>query len=115
MALLLDTQIIIWIEEDASKIPAHIKTIILRETEGYFSKVSVWEMAIKLKTGKLSLTQPLEIFIENFQRDYNFFPLDISLKHIYYTQQLPFHNRDPFDRLLIAQSLTENMQIVSAD
>ena len=115
MALLLDTQIIIWLEEDAIKIPDTIKTMILQEPKVYFSMISVWEMAIKLKTEKLKLMQPLETFIENFQRDYNFFPINISLQHIYYTQQLPFHHRDPFDRLIIAQSLLENIQMVSSD
>lgn len=115
MALLLDTQIIIWLEEDATKIPDNIKTRIFHDSEVYFSSVSVWEMAIKLKTEKLSLNQPLESFIKNFERDYGFFLLNISLKHIYHTQILPFHHRDPFDRLLISQSISEDIEIVSAD
>ena len=115
MALLLDTQIIIWLEEDPTKIPDLIKTLITQELKVYFSKVSVWEMAIKLKTKKLSLMLPLETFIDNFQRDYDFFLLDISLNHVYHTQHLPYHHRDPFDRLLIAQSLVDNIQIISSD
>jgi PIN domain nuclease of toxin-antitoxin system len=75
----------------------------------------VWEMAIKIKVEKLLLNQQLEVFIENFQQDYGFFLLDISLKHIYNTQILPYHHRDPFDRLLIAQSISEDIQIISAD
>ena len=115
MALLLDTQIIIWMEEDANKIPDHIKSLIFQEPEVYFSQVSVWEMAVKIKIDKLSLNHQLEVFVDNFQRDYNIFPLNISFKQIYHTQQLPLHHRDPFDRLLISQSLIENMHLVSAD
>ena len=115
MALLLDTQIIIWLEENPANIANEVRDQILAETTAYFSKASVWEMAIKIKTGKLSLKQPLDLFIDNFQIDYKFKLLDISLQHIYQTQQLPLHHRDPFDRLLIAQSIIENIAIISSD
>ncbi len=72
-------------------------------------------MSIKLKTGKLKLKQPLDLFIEYFQRDYFFQLPDISLRHIYYTQQLPLHHRDSFDRILIAQSSIEKIDIVTSD
>src|SRR6266487_1019464 len=115
MALLLDTQIIIWIEESPEKISIATKEKIFSDTEVYFSKASVWEMAIKLKTGKFTLKQPLPVFIRNFEHDYHFQILDISLSHIYQTQELPLHHRDPFDRLLAAQSLVENISIISSD
>lgn len=115
MALLLDTQFIIWIEENPLKISSNTKAQIFADPEVYFSKASVWEMAIKIKTGKLTLKQPLSIFITNFEYDYNFKILDISLPHIYQTQALALHHRDPFDRLLIAQSIVENISIVSSD
>ncbi len=72
-------------------------------------------MVIKLKTGKLTLKQPLPIFIRNFEHDYHFQILGISLSHIYKTHQLPPHHRDPFYRLLVAQSLVENISIISSD
>jgi PIN domain nuclease of toxin-antitoxin system len=112
---LLDTQIIIWLEENPANIANVVRDQILAETTAYFSKASVWEMAIKIKTGKLSLKQPLDLFIDNFQIDYKFKLLDISLQHIYQTQQLPLHHRDPFDRLLIAQSIIENIAVISSD
>ncbi len=115
MALLLDTQIIIWLEENPANIANEVRDQILAETTAYFSKASVWEMAIKIKTGKLSLKQPLDLFIDNFHIDYKFKLLDISLQHIYQTQQLPLHHRDPFDRLLIAQSIIENIAVISSD
>ena len=81
----------------------------------YLSDVSVWEIAIKTKTGKLKLNNTLEDFIKNFINDYKFFSLPIKTKHIYQTQKLDFHHQDPFDRLLIAQSITKNIPIVSSD
>ena len=72
-------------------------------------------MAIKVKTGKLNISQPLPTFIHNFQRDYKFNLLDISLSHIFELLQLPLHHSDPFDRLLIARSITENLPIISSD
>ncbi len=115
MALLLDTQVIIWLEENPTNIDNQVRNQILAETNVFFSKASVWEMAIKIKTGKLTLKQPLSLFIDNFKTDYNFRLLDISLPHIYQTQQLPLHHRDPFDRLLIAQSIIENIAVISSD
>ncbi len=115
MALLLYTEIIIWLQQNPADIANVVRDQILAETTAYFSKASVWEMAIKIKTGKLSLKQPLDLFIDNFQIDYKFKLLDISLQHIYQTQQLPLHHRDPFDRLLIAQSIIENIAVISSD
>ena len=115
MALLLDTQIIIWIEESPAKISTVAKSHIFSGELAYFSAASVWEIAIKIKTGKLSLQQPLDVFVANLYNGHRLLLLDISLPHIYYTQQLPLHHRDPFDRLLIAQSLTENIPVVTSD
>ena len=115
MALILDTQVIIWIEENPHRISDPVKDRIFSGPEVYFCKASVWEMAIKLKTGKLTLKQSLPIFIRNFEQDYQFKILEISLPHIYQTQELPLHHRDPFDRLLVAQSLTENIPVISSD
>ena len=115
MALLLDTQVIIWLESDSNKLSEEVKKLLSKESLVYFSHVSIWEMAIKIKTGKLSLDQNLETFIYDFQKDYQFIPLAITLKHIYKTQELEFHHKDPFDRLLIAQSIFEGFTIVSSD
>ncbi|MEO5910873.1 MAG: type II toxin-antitoxin system VapC family toxin [Pelobium sp.] len=115
MALLLDIQVMIWLEENPSKIAESTRNLIFKEKEVYYSHVSVWEMAIKIKTEKLFLNQTLETFIRNFQSDYHFLPLPISANHIYKTQELDFYHKDPFDRLLIAQSLIENIPLVSSD
>jgi len=79
MPLLLDTQIIIWLEERPANITTEVRNEILAESNVFFSKASVWEMTIKIKTGKLTLKQNLSLFIDNFQTDYIFQLLDISL------------------------------------
>ncbi len=66
MPLLLDTQIVIWLQSESSKLPQNVLGIILSEPDLYFSKVSVWEIAIKVKLGKLKLGQPLDQFVERF-------------------------------------------------
>ncbi len=72
-------------------------------------------MSIKSGLGKLSLTQPIEPFFENQPQLNRFEILPIALPHIAAVERLPHHHRDPFDRLLIAQSPTETMPLISAD
>ena len=79
------------------------------------SLASCWEIAIKAGTGKLSLGEPSCSFIER-EITQNFFGLlDINLNHATWVETLPSHHRDPFDRLLIAQAICENIPIRSAD
>lgn len=115
MPLLLDTQVVIWLQSDSFKLPRNTLEIILSEPKLYLSKVCVWEIAIKFKIGKLDLDQPVEKFVQSFLSSYKAQVLDISLSYIYQTQLLPLHHRDPFDRLLIAQAVVEQIAIVSSD
>jgi len=72
-------------------------------------------MSIKSSIGKLTLTQPIEPFILDQTQRNRFDILPITLAHIAAVERLPLHHRDPFDRLLIAQSFTENIALVTAD
>jgi PIN domain nuclease of toxin-antitoxin system len=92
-----------------------VKEKIFSEPLVLFSLVSVWEIAIKIKTGKLALQNSLEALVEDFIKDYSFDILHINQEHIYYTQQLPMYHKDPFDRLLLAQTIVEKIDIVSSD
>ncbi|MDW8465066.1 MAG: type II toxin-antitoxin system VapC family toxin [Chloroherpetonaceae bacterium] len=79
------------------------------------SLVSVWEIAIKVSMGKLSLQEPLGDFLRE-QLALNFIELlPISFEHLLKVRELPLHHRDPFDRLLIAQSLLENLPLIGRD
>jgi PIN domain nuclease of toxin-antitoxin system len=112
--ILLDTQIIIWLENDFDKISNSTLEIILT-SDLVISKVSIWEIAIKTKLGKLTIQKDLNRFIEDFTKDYSVHILDIKLPSIYHTQKMPFHHKDPFDRLIAVQAITENLQLLSSD
>jgi PIN domain nuclease of toxin-antitoxin system len=83
--------------------------------EIFFSSVSTWEMAIKIALGKLTLAMPLNSFVRSQILQYQFKPLLITYDHTYQVQFLPQHHRDPFDRLLIAQAMIENLVILTHD
>ena len=85
------------------------------EVERLFSIASIWEIAIKTSLGKLSFDKPLEQFLPEQIAANDARLLDISLSHALRVANLPFHHRDPFDRMIIAQSLTENVPILSDD
>ncbi len=113
---LLDTQRCIWWVDDSPKLSlAANKTMSSLENECYLSLVSVWEMAIKISLGKLKLATSLKRFITGnmVANDFKILPIDFS--HINKTESLPFHHRDPFDRLLVVQAMTEKLPIISAN
>lgn len=116
MRLLLDTHVFLWWVSDAEALSPKARAAIGKSgSECYVSAASCWEMAIKSSLGKLTLAQPLERFIpEQLQRN-DFRLLDMDFRHIAKTESLPFHHRDPFDRLLVTQALVEKMTLVSAD
>ncbi|MEO1094975.1 MAG: type II toxin-antitoxin system VapC family toxin [Cyanobacteria bacterium J06638_28] len=100
--------------------PARLSTLarnflIDSENEPVLSLASIWEMQIKLALGKLSLQLPLSDLVENEVKQNRLSLLSIELSHIYTLSNLPSHHRDPFDRLLIAQSRMMRLPIVSVD
>jgi PIN domain nuclease of toxin-antitoxin system len=114
--LLLDTHSFIWFVEDSPSLSAQARALIEEPTNAvFFSMASVWEMAIKVSLGKLHLSQPFDLFIPNQLLLNDITILDITVNHTLRVATLPFHHRDPFDRLLIAQSLVERMPCVSID
>ena len=79
------------------------------------SVVTAWEIVIKLGTGKLTLGRPLaQLWPESLAAN-DFAVLDVTSEHVLALEALPPHHRDPFDRLLIAQAITEGLDLVSAD
>ena len=116
MRLLLDTHIFLWFVLSPSQLSAAALAAIQNPQNRIFlSLVSAWEMSIKSGSGKLNLAQPIEPFVEDQARRNRFEILPITLPHIAAVERLPHHHRDPFDRLLIAQSITEAMPLISAD
>jgi PIN domain nuclease of toxin-antitoxin system len=116
MRLLIDTHIFIWYILDIQKLSATVRALIDDEDNKILlSTASVWEMAIKQSTGKLNFHLPFEVFIKQQLSLNDFNLLNINLDHLAVVATLPFHHRDPFYRLLIAQSLVEKIPILSVD
>ena len=116
MKILLDTHAFIWFVESNAKLSATAKALIENpNTEVKLSIASVWEMAIKVSTGKLSFTQPLDQFVPRQMAINRIELLTLEMAHTFAIIGLPFHHRDPFDRILLTQSLVENMPLVSND
>jgi PIN domain nuclease of toxin-antitoxin system len=117
MNLLLDTHAFIYFVngDDNSRLSEYAKAAILnKENVKFISIASVWEISIKVSLSKLELTLPLStipLVIENN----GFILQEIEISDVLKTAELPFHHRDPFDRLLIAQALNNDQKIITSD
>ena len=115
MDILLDTHAVIWLFEGNVKMSEKAKKSINNlESRVYVSVASLWELAIKLKTGKLNFEGGLDGFVRAIF-DNEFILLEIEIEHIRELVNLPLIHKDPFDRMIIAQSKVENLLIVTAD
>ncbi len=116
MRLLLDTHIFIWLIDGNPKLSQTARQAIEDESNTlHLSIVSLWEITIKTSLGKLELAIPLEQIFINFILPSGIEILPIHLPHLLILQTLPFHHRDPFDRLLISQAKSEILTLVSED
>jgi len=113
---ILDTHALLWITSDSDRLTSKAKSIYLDDkNEIWLSKASVWEMAIKISLKKLQIKNNIENFINDHVVGNGIKILDITLEQIYKLETLPFHHRDPFDRLIISQSMTEGIPVISSD
>jgi|SRR5688572_10956311 PIN domain nuclease of toxin-antitoxin system len=116
MKILLDTHTFIWFVMGNTKISAVARTLIEADNnEKIVSTASLWEIAVKLSIGKLNLALSFDEFVSKQLYGNGFDLLKIETGHISSVSTLPLHHRDPFDRLLIAQAIVENIPVVSAD
>lgn len=116
MKLLLDTHTFIWWDSQSSLLPSGVLALLKQsQHELIVSLASLWEIQIKSHLGKLQLRGSLPEIIQQQQVSNNVVLLPIALNHILELDQLPWHHRDPFDRLLIAQSRTEQAILVTRD
>lgn len=115
MNLILDTHSFIWFINGDNNLSAKARKEIENPVNAKFISIaSIWEMAIKVSLDRLEINRPFEDI--NKQIDNNGFEiLPILFEHTLKLTKLSFHHRDPFDRLIIAQSLTEKMPIISKD
>jgi PIN domain nuclease of toxin-antitoxin system len=116
MRVLIDTHVFIWWTSDVKKLSSRVHDLLLDpSTEAILSMVSIWEMQIKLSLGKLQFRTTLSELVDDEINRNRIELLPLSLSHIYALSNLPHHHRDPFDRILIAQSMDEDLQILSID
>ena len=116
MKVLLDTHALIWILSDDDRLSYRAREVFLeRDNKLFFSKASLWEMTIKISLGKLELVQNWLSVIEKEMASNSIQWLEIETGHCKTLADLPFHHRDPFDRLLISQAINESMSVVSVD
>ncbi|MBT8372163.1 MAG: type II toxin-antitoxin system VapC family toxin, partial [Deltaproteobacteria bacterium] len=85
------------------------------KNEIFFSAASAWELAIKTKLKRLKIKGDLESFIIEQLSTNRFVPLSITLSHSLFTEKLPQIHKDPFDRMIVAQSIVEDLPLISAD
>jgi PIN domain nuclease of toxin-antitoxin system len=113
--ILLDTNAFLYFINNDSALTETAKNTIESETDLSISIASSWEIAIKFSIGKLTLPDSFENFIpaQLLKNDIEILP--VNLRHLNKVSILPFHHKDPFDRVIIAQSAVENLAIVSSD
>ena len=116
MNLLLDTQALLWFVLDDPRLSRKaVDKIVALKRVVFVSPASLWEIAIKISLGKYKLPEDFQQFWDKQLYFNDFKLLPVSIAHTSLVAELPFHHRDPFDRLIIAQSLVEMVPVVSSD
>jgi PIN domain nuclease of toxin-antitoxin system len=115
MKLLLDTHTFLWFIDDSPQLSQKGKALLEADNALLLSIASLWEIAIKLNLGKLTVRMPTEALMTQQLTRNDIDVLSIAVAHLLVVSTLPLHHRDPFDRLLIAQAIVEQLPIVSAD
>ncbi len=111
MSIILDTHMLLWHLADDPRLKiSHSRIIEDVSHTKYFSIVSLWEIAIKISLGKLVINQTIDRIIPE-----EIYILDLKIPHIVKVKDLAFHHKDPFDRMIIAQAMVENMSVMTHD
>ena len=115
MKYLIDTHVFLWITENSPKLPDRIKKIVLNDDVPiYISIASFWEIAIKLGKGTLKIDSDLSE-LKRLSDENNFTVLPVSFECLQLLLNMPFHHKDPFDRLLVATAIIEDMTLITRD
>ena len=115
MQYLIDTHTFLWFTEGSSELSIKAKNLIKdKNNEIFISIGSLWEISIKTATGKLEIAGSYDLIIEDVTEN-EMEILPINFAHTVIQNQLPFHHRDPFDRIIASQAIVENMDFISID
>lgn len=112
MRLLLDTNVLLWLMEDSSRLSREARVLIADSSEVYVSSASIWEIAIKSELGKIK--EDAQIVAAKLEAA-GLKELHVTHRHAVATGKLPRLHKDPFDRLLVAQATSELMRFLTAD
>ncbi len=115
MNLLLDTHVLIWWAEGHPKLSSRAVSAIQNAEHVLFSAASVWEIATKVRLGKLIMTRSLADVVNDFVQRLHFEPLPITPDHARLAGELTGNHKDPFDRMLIVQAQHENLTVITSD
>ncbi len=116
MRVLLDTHSLLWLVTDDPRLSDKAREIFLdAENELLCSAVVGFEISVKHSLGKLELEESPRSFMDNRIRNNALTPFPVTMAHAVRVAELPFHHRDPFDRLLVAQALEEGVPLLSVD
>lgn len=112
MRLLIDSHVLIWFGENDPKLSRRARAQLTQAShEAFLSLASIWELSSKASAGRLDLPDPPETMMTNL----GFEMLPVELAHLQRMRELPRHHGDPFDRMLIAQALVEDLLLVTSD
>ena len=112
---IIDTHTLLWFMNGSPDLPEATRQLIGKSDKVYVSIATFWELAIKHSTGKLVLHAPISGIMKAVEEELHFSILPIKSSHLDIVSSLPYHHRDPFDRLLIAQAKAEDATLISAD
>ncbi len=114
MRVLIDTHVLLWGLHNEAKLSRRVRNL-LPVADVWISVASIWEIIAKVQVGRLKMPIPVGDYLTAKLTANGVSVLPLTFDHVRRLEELPLHHRDPFDRILIAQSLNESMPLVSAD
>jgi len=114
MKVLIDTHVLLWGLQDEAKLSSRVREL-LPAAEVWISVASLWEIITKVQVGKLDLPGPVGDYLSAKLKANGVSVLPLTFDHVRRLEKIPLHHRDPFDRILIAQSMAESIPLVTSD
>lgn len=114
MRILIDTHVLLWGLQDEARLSHKVRTL-LPVSEVWISVAGLWEIIAKTQIGKLALPRPTGDYLARKLTANGVSVLSLTFDHVRRLEEIPLHHRDPFDRILIAQSIEEKLPVVTAD
>jgi PIN domain nuclease of toxin-antitoxin system len=114
MKVLIDTHVLLWGLQDEAKLSSRVRKL-LPAAEVWISVASIWEIITKVQVGKLDLPGPVGDYLSSKLKANGVSVLPLTFDHVRRLEKIPLHHRDPFDRILIAQSMAESIPLVTSD